>query len=265
MRWPALSSRTGSRAPVAPPIQTIDRASPEVLASSYLALFREVVRRMEADSLACSDDPERYSVLADWLIGHLDHFGPAGVEARNALRDEAARLIEAENSFARQVAAPSSTAPAMLDGSGVNEYLLIRGSPRTPGPEVPRRFLEAIAGDAAPSQIAGSGRLTLARQMLASSNPFTARVIVNRVWHHLFGRGIVATVDNLGVLGEPPTHPELLDHLADRFVRDGWSLKRLVRTLILTRAYRMSSRPDPRSDAARPRQSAAPQDGDPPP
>jgi hypothetical protein len=238
--------------PVAPPIPTINGSSPEALASSYQVLFREVVRRMETDSLACSDVPEGYSVLADWLIGHLDAFGPAGVEARNALHDEAARLSEAENSLARQVAAPSPTAPAMLDGSGVNEYLLIRGSSKTPGPEVPRRFLEAIAGDAPPGHALGSGRLTLARQMLAPSNPFTARVIVNRVWHHLFGRGIVATVDNLGVLGEPPTHPELLDHLADRFVRDGWSLKRLVRTLVLTRAYRMSSRPDSRSDSLDP-------------
>ena len=64
--------------------------------------------------------------------------------------------------------------------------------------------------------------------------------MVNRVWHHLFGRGLVASVDNFGVLGEPPTHPELLDYLADRFVRDGWSVKRLIRELVLSSTYRMA-------------------------
>jgi hypothetical protein len=67
--------------------------------------------------------------------------------------------------------------------------------------------------------------------------------MVNRVWHHLFGRGIVASVDNFGALGEKPSHPELLDHLADRFVHEGWSIKRLIRAIVLSNTYRMSSRP----------------------
>jgi hypothetical protein len=73
------------------------------------------------------------------------------------------------------------------------------------------------------------------------SNPLTARVLVNRVWHHLFGRGIVPTVDDFGVMGQPPSHPELLDHLADRFVSDSWSQKRLIRSIVLSSAYRMGS------------------------
>jgi hypothetical protein len=80
--------------------------------------------------------------------------------------------------------------------------------------------------------------------MVEPANPFASRVIVNRVWHHLMGRGIVASVDNLGVLGDVPTHPELLDHLSDRFVADGWSVKRLVRSIVLSQTYRMSSKPD---------------------
>jgi hypothetical protein len=87
-----------------------------------------------------------------------------------------------------------------------------------------------------------SGRMELADRVLADSNPFPARVMVNRVWQHLFGRGIVASSDNFGVLGELPTHPELLDHLADEFRRDGWSVKRLIRRIVTSRAYRMSSR-----------------------
>ena len=146
----------------------------------------------------------------------------------------------------------------MIDGTGVNEHLLIRGSSKTPGPEVPRRFLEAIAGDKPlVARRAGAGGSRWRVRWSGRTNPFASRVIVNRVWHHLFGRGIVATVDNFGVLGEPPSHPELLDHLADRFVRDGWSIKRLIRTLVLTRAYRMSSRPDARGGRGRPRQPAA--------
>src|SRR5204863_6150562 len=123
--------------------------------------------------------------------------------------------------------------------------------------EVPRRFLEALVGpkpiEMDREQDYASGRFGLARQGTDPAlNPLIARVIVNRVWHHLFGRGLVASVDNFGVLGDRPTHPELLDHLADRFVRDGWSVKKLVRALVLSSAYRMASRGDERAAKADP-------------
>ena len=86
-----------------------------------------------------------------------------------------------------------------------------------------------------------SGRLELAEWLTSPQNPLASRVIVNRVWHHLFGDGLVKSVDNFGVNGDLPSHPELLDHLATRFIRDGWSIKRLVRTIVLTRAYRLGS------------------------
>ena len=85
----------------------------------------------------------------------------------------------------------------------------------------------------------GSGRRGLANETLQS--PLASRVAVNRIWHHLFGRGIVPSVDNLGVLGLPPSHPELLDHLATQFVRNGWSTKAMIRSLVLSRTYQMSS------------------------
>jgi hypothetical protein len=142
---------------------------------------------------------------------------------------------------------------AMLDGSGVDECVFIRGSPKTLGEVAPRRFLEALAGPERLPVARGSGRLELARQMTDPAlDPFLSRVIVNRVWHHLFGRGIVASGDNFGVLGELPTHPELLDYLADDFVKRGWSLMRLIRALVLSSAYRMSSHPDPDADQADP-------------
>jgi hypothetical protein len=86
--------------------------------------------------------------------------------------------------------------------------------------------------------------LGLARRLVDPADPLFARVAVNRIWYHLFGRGIVGTVDNLGAQGEVPTHPELLDWLADDFVTSGWSQKRLIKQLMLSRTYQMSSRPD---------------------
>ncbi len=146
----------------------------------------------------------------------------------------------------------SATAVALVDQNGVNEHVLLRGSPKTPGPETARRYLEALGGADQPPIASGSGRLELARQMVEPRGPLTSRVMVNRVWHHLFGRGIVASVDNFGVLGEEPSHPELLDYLANEFVGDGWSLKRLIRRLMLSSSYQMSSHPDGAGDKADP-------------
>ena len=86
-----------------------------------------------------------------------------------------------------------------------------------------------------------SGRLELARWLTHADHPLTSRVIVNRIWRHLFGAGLVATVDDFGATGARPSHPELLDLLALRFVKDGWSVKRMVRTIVLSRAYRQAS------------------------
>jgi hypothetical protein len=120
--------------------------------------------------------------------------------------------------------------------------LRVRGEAEKRGPAVPRGFLTAFAVPGAagvnPKQ---SGRLELADWLTSPNNPLAPRVAVNRVWQHLFGTGIVSTVDNFGVTGAAPSHPELLDHLARGFVADGWSVKRLVRRLVLTRAYRLSS------------------------
>ncbi len=107
---------------------------------------------------------------------------------------------------------------------------------------MPRGFLSVapVRRDSPTIDPSNSGRLELAEWLTDPKNPLTPRVMVNRVWQHLFGQGLVSSVDNFGVTGDRPSHPELLDYLATRFVREGWSVKRLVRGLVLSRAYRLS-------------------------
>lgn len=118
----------------------------------------------------------------------------------------------------------------------------LRGEAEQLGPLAQRGFLSVVnVPDARPINPKQSGRLELAQWLTSTKNPLTQRVIVNRIWAHLFGRGLVSTVDNFGANGARPSHLELLDHLANRFVREGSSFKKLVRTLVLTRAYQLSS------------------------
>jgi hypothetical protein len=124
--------------------------------------------------------------------------------------------------------------------------ILVRGQAEAPGQVVPRRFLEVLSGRDRPRFRDGSGRLELANAIASPANPLTARVIVNRVWQHHFGDGFVSTPDDLGNQSAPPTHPELLDWLATRFVSDGWSLKKLHRLILLSAAWQQSSRNNPR-------------------
>ncbi|WP_417746654.1 DUF1553 domain-containing protein [Rosistilla oblonga] len=138
---------------------------------------------------------------------------------------------------------PLPRAMAVVDEKQVEDACLcIRGEPHNKGPVVPRGFLQVVSSG---SSIAipedQSGRLQLADWITDPDNPLTARVIVNRVWMHLIGQGLVRTVDNFGQLGDRPSHPELLDTLAIQFVREGWSIKTLVRKIVLSRVYRQSS------------------------
>lgn len=126
--------------------------------------------------------------------------------------------------------------------------LLIRGNHRKKGPVVPRRFLTALRLSSAGSADAKSlpetrDRRWLAEQIVAETNPLTPRVYVNRLWHHLFGQGIVRTPSNFGKLGDRPSHPELLDYLARRLVSSGWSTKTMIREIVLSQAYQRSSVP----------------------
>jgi cytochrome c553 len=126
----------------------------------------------------------------------------------------------------------------------------IRGNIRNLGAPVPRGFLQvALKGPAPVIPTDQSGRLQFAQWIGSRQNPLTARVLVNRIWHWIFGAGIVRTTDNFGSTGELPSHPELLDYLAVKFMEEGWSLKKIVREMVLSRTYRQSS--DHRSDKAK--------------
>lgn len=143
-----------------------------------------------------------------------------------------------------------------------NARIRLGGNPRSLGDEIPRGFLSLVPLDPNPKianrRLIGigfqksSGRHELARWLTEPDNPLTARVMANRIWHHLFGAGIVASVDNFGLLGERPSHPELLDHLALRLQELDWSVKSLIREIVLSRTYGLAASHDERAAAADP-------------
>src|SRR5262249_37730494 len=123
----------------------------------------------------------------------------------------------------------------------VPTHVFLRGNPNNPGALTPPHFLSCLGGSDDKMFKDGSGRLELARSIIDPENPLTARVIVNRVWMHHFGFGLVRTPSDFGFRGDPPTHPELLDYLAVKLVESGWSLKSLHRLIMTSAAYRQAS------------------------
>ena len=173
-----------------------------------------------------------------------------------------AKLVPAQTSKKAPAKPAFPYAPGTPLAMGVREAkaiadckLNIDGESKKLGAAIPRGFLSACASTTnAPLAIEPqqSGRLQLAQWLTRGDHPQTARVMVNRIWLHLFGHGLVRTPDDFGVYGDRPSHPELLDHLATRFVADGWSIKRFIRALVLSRTYQLDSECDPRFRAADP-------------
>ena len=180
-----------------------------------------------------------------------------GGDSPNAGRSAAALMTELTDirdkiQQLNEITPEPELAIALTDGTGEDEHVFVRGNHKTLGDVATRRFLSAISARPL-NPIDGSGRRELAHKITAPNNPLTSRVIVNRIWHHLMGRGIVESVDNFGVLGKKPTHPELLDHLATSFRAGGWSMKKMIRRIVLTQTYRMSSHPDTAASQVDPR------------
>ena len=243
---------TGATAPqvrpmgkaVALSIDNSAQLSFEQLAQAYAAKTVAGLESALFDTQPDDDSPTENYSLANWALEH-PHIVERLTEPTRAILLEHGQM---EDGILEEVRTHSRTALAIWDGDAENENVLIRGSSRNPGAIIPRRNLTALGASPRMPLKTGSGRLTLAEDLANPElNPLLSRVIVNRVWHHLFGRGIVKTVDNFGHLGAPPSHPLLLDHLATQFVGDGWSLKRLIFNILTSRTYRQQSRSnDPR-------------------
>lgn len=132
-------------------------------------------------------------------------------------------------------------AMSLVDGELFNPYVFKRGKPENKGEEIPRRFLAALSvGERQPFEH-GAGRIDLANAIASADNPLTARVMVNRIWMYHFGRALVDTTSDFGVRSDAPSHPALLDHLARRFMDDGWSIKKLQRAIVLSAVYQQGS------------------------
>jgi hypothetical protein len=172
--------------------------------------------------------------------------GPDGKPTQRPVRLEYERLEAELGALTDPVARGEAVHGAREAKSVADTELRIRGLAEQLGPVVPRGYLTAfeVAGCPLPNA-KESGRRELAAWLTSPKNPLTPRVIVNRIWQHLFGRGIVWTVDNFGTTGDRPSHPELLDYLAHRFIEEGWSVKKMVRMLVLTRVYRLSAESTP--------------------
>lgn len=136
---------------------------------------------------------------------------------------------------------PYDQAYAVSEGKGANARMQIRGDPERQGKEVPRGFLQVLGGQTLPSNATGSGRMELAHWISNPANPLTARVMVNRLWQHHFGRGLVSTPNDFGLRGQPPSHPELLDYLTQCFIQSGWSVKAMHRLMLLSHTWQLSS------------------------
>ncbi len=164
---------------------------------------------------------------------------------KQGLSTEAANtdLEAAKKRRAELLASPPDvpTAYAVAEGASTNARVQLRGEPSQPGAEAPRGFLKILGGQTLPAGCLGSGRLELAGWLTAPTNPLTARVMVNRLWQHHFGRGLVATPNDFGIQGRRPTHPELLDWLASRFIESGWSFKAVHRLILNSAAYQQAS------------------------
>lgn len=148
---------------------------------------------------------------------------------------------KAEQKRLEATAPPVEKAYAVGEGTAADASIQRKGDPANPGDKVPRGFLQVLGGQTLPPDEKGSGRLELAQWVTDPGNPLTARVMVNRIWQHHFGRGIVDSPNDFGVRGKLPTHPELLDYLASRFKESGWSVKAMHRLIMLSATYQLSS------------------------
>jgi hypothetical protein len=234
--WAAISSRETTSEGAA------RFQSAEELAAALCEPFTIVDGCLDWFFLAPGTSGSCSLVEAQWAVEHPALFGLTEAAARDELARVAGPFVLRQDELVQQLRTVSASAPAMVDGSGEDEYVFIRGNWKKQGETVRRRPLEVFGGLEAASGDDGSGRLELAGHMVdPERTPILPRVIVNRIWQHYFGVGIVPTPDDFGYMGQDPTHPELLDWLACELVEHDWSLKHIHRLILTSAVYRRSS------------------------
>jgi hypothetical protein len=174
-----------------------------------------------------------------WRIDHYVTDMSSGMQQLAKLRAKKTQLLAQRTALITQ-APVRDMAYAVTEGIAADVRLHLRGDPEKPGDEVPRGWLQILGGQLVPAD-AGSGRLQLAQWLTDPANPLVARVMVNRIWQNHFGRGLVQTPNDFGTRGQLPTHPELLDWLAVRFMESGWSVKSMHRLILLSATYRQAT------------------------
>jgi hypothetical protein len=233
----------------------IDQRKEPPLDGLWVSLGRHTFERGSRGFVLIANEGTAGHVIADCvqflpveMLAAAEEGKPAGAEVLKLRRLEE-RLRKLKEGGPRREAALSVAEEKLIEDARVH----VRGSVHNLGEPAPRGFLRvASRGSALAMPADESGRRQLADWLASADNPLTARVFVNRAWHWLFGAGLVRTTDNFGTPGERPSHPELLDHLALRFVEDGWSVKSLVRRIVLSRTYRQSSGGNDRGRAVDP-------------
>jgi cytochrome c553 len=212
------------------------RGSPDVMAEEWEDRVDTVTRGLLGLTVACARcHHHKYDPIPT-----EDYYALAGVFASTEMynRPDSDKV---ETTKGGQAKKPEESLHIVRDSNPRDIEVMIRGDVTKKGPKVDRHFLTVLCEASPPTLQNGSGRLDLANAIASRDNPLTARVIVNRVWAQFFKTGIVKTMSNFGSLGERPTHPELLDDLAVRFMENGWSLKWLMREIALSSTYRQSS------------------------
>lgn len=230
----------------------VDQSETPPIDGRFISLGQYRFEKDGAGYVLLSNEGTKGFVTADAVVFiPVEELDKAGSEEKAAKDPKLVALETKVKALEKEIKVTKSDglvrpeAMTVLDDTKPEDCAIhIRGSIRNLGQVVPRGFLKVAMYDDGPKIPADqSGRLQLAQWITSEHNPLTARVLVNRVWMHLFGDGLVRSVDNFGTTGEKPSHPELLDALAVEFMQDGWNLKRLVKRLMLTRTYQMASIP----------------------
>ena len=219
--------------------------------TDFISWYADALHRALIESRTAKE--KKGLVFAVSAKGFPANIKPEGIEKYFTQKD-----LTHKNNLRKKVASHEATHPgappramSLMDKDNIQEpYVFLRGTLGARGDRVPRRFPVALSpsGVERKNYTKGSGRLELAESILDPSNPLTSRVMVNRIWKHLFGKGIVRTPSDFGLMGKSPTHPEILDHLAQSFMVNGWSIKKMIRSIVQSKTYRQKTRKLPAKD-----------------